>query len=333
MISFGRLSPCTDVSPSSCALQRMQQGRRGATWQYDNLLVAAGAECSKPRAIGLWEIQKEDGETLTAKKDMVKNKALQLCSSLPLALPLSVQLQWSEDESLRRRTTKTWSFRALLDGIKQDFQRSNVCFRVHFDQRETEIELFFLFRCLSPLPSPRSLLGRTPQYKKRLTCSDAKETRSKSFQDQIEADFRRKPPTPTHRGVQNLRKRYAILSGYPSRNRGRVRIRRRERQRGKREGGREEDEERQTRWRLRCQMMCKDCETTIKVTIEMLDDLLGLWDDDWGDELRCLITCHNCQTRIEVISSDVWWRVRTIKAWIEVLGSESDDVSGLWRHG
>jgi hypothetical protein len=48
--------------------------------------------------------------------------------------------------------------------------------------------------------------------------------------------------------MQNLRKRYAILSGYPSRNPGEVRIRRRERQRGKREGGRrEEDEERQTR--------------------------------------------------------------------------------------
>jgi len=65
----------------------------------------------------------------------------------------------------------------------------------------------------------------------------------------------------------------------------------------------------------------------------MLDDLLRLWDDDWGDELRCVITCQDCQTRIEVMSSDVWRRVRTMKAWTEVLGSDSDDVSELWRHG
>jgi hypothetical protein len=84
---------------------------------------------------------------------------------------------------------------------------------------------------------------------------------------------------------------------------------------------------------------------------QMCDYVSGLSDEDQGDELRCLMTCqdHEGMDRgvglrfwwrvrimkawIEVLGSDFDWRVRIMKAWIEVLGSDSDDVSGLWRHG
>jgi hypothetical protein len=65
----------------------------------------------------------------------------------------------------------------------------------------------------------------------------------------------------------------------------------------------------------------------------MSDYVSGLSDEDRGDELRCLMTCPEYQDEDRVVGLRVWWRVRTMKAWTEMLGPDSDDVSGLWRHG
>jgi hypothetical protein len=65
----------------------------------------------------------------------------------------------------------------------------------------------------------------------------------------------------------------------------------------------------------------------------MSDYVSQLSDEDRGDKLRCLMTCPDYQGMDWGVGLRVWWRVRTMKAWIEVLGSDSDDVPGLWRHG
>jgi hypothetical protein len=98
-------------------------------------------------------------------------------------------------------------------------------------------------------------------------------------------------------------------------------------------------------------MTCYDFETTIEVMssdvwlrvrivrrgsrwwAQMSDDVSGPWRHGQRCWAQILMTCQNYEGMDRGVGLRFWWRVRIMKAWIEVLGSDSDDVSGLWRHG
>jgi hypothetical protein len=64
---------------------------------------------------------------------------------------------------------------------------------------------------------------------------------------------------------------------------------------------------------------------------QMSDDVSGVSRHGQRCWAQILMTCQDEEGMDRGVGLRFWWRVRTMKAWIEVLGSDSDDVSSPWR--